>query len=468
MRHRHSARSGRRTRVLVDRSEQTLFFVAAAFISACLLLTGGAVQWGIPLLIVAALGTTLLAIAIWRGGAEQLRRLPWDAQAALLLIVLAPPLQLIPLPPAMWHALPGRDLVTDLLTSIGVANQWRPLTLDIPSTLVTAAMALWMLGLFMAVLTLSPPRLRQLVILVLGIAVLHILVGSVQVISRGTKLILYSSSQNGFLSGLFANKNHSGLFIAIAMTWGLWLIPPERLIQRSTLFYLLPLLLLVLLVEFATNSRAGLVLACGGMLGMVVLHFGKLRPRYRRTAIVTLIVVIALGAALWSTPLAEHLLGRFSYVQSDLRFDLWARTLPMIRETFPAGAGFGSFPQLYAAQEHIAWLRPTYANHAHDDYLELLLEAGILGAAILGLTFLALIRASAHAWPRRRSPEGRLAMTSAIVIALVLAHSVVDYPLRRLGIMAVFAMALAMLFAPRTPADHAIEGDSDNELEAGR
>lgn len=446
-------RSRRRSRSAVDAGELSLFVVAAGFVMSCLLLAGGPIDWGLPLLAAAVLGTATLGLALLRGGMDRLLALPWPARVLVGLAVVLPLVQLVPLPPAVWQSLPGRGFAGEILASAGVAQRWRPLTLDVDDALLSGAVILWMVGLFLAVQLMSAQRIRQLVTIVLVVIAAHIVIGAVQVISHGSALLLYPSTHNGFLTGLLANKNHSGLLIAIAIPLGMWLIPGERLIQRGTVLYVAPLVFVALLAEFATNSRAGLVLFCAALLGMVALHLGRMRRRSRRHVMLAVAAIVVLAAGLSLTPLADRLVGRFAYIQSDLRLELWARTLPLIDDSFPVGTGLATFPQVYATQERLAWVTATYANHAHNDYLELVLEAGALGVVLLLMALMVYGRAMLHAWRGRTTFEGRAAAVGGIVVGLCLAHSLVDYPLRRLGIAALFAIGAALLLAPPRAED---------------
>jgi hypothetical protein len=95
-----------------------------------------------------------------------------------------------------------------------------------------------------------------------------------------------------------------------------------------------------------------------------------------------------------------------------------------------------------------------YANHAHNDVLELWLDAGAIGLVLVGMFVVWLALRSAEIW-RRAPPEGAneldwtLVRASTIVIALLIAHSLVDYPLRTSAMMAVMAFACALLIEPR-------------------
>ena len=80
----------------------------------------------------------------------------------------------------------------------------------------------------------------------------------------------------------------------------------------------------------------------------------------------------------------------------------------------------------------VAWV-----NHAHNDYLELLLETGLPGLLLM-LAFLGwFVLQTARVW---RSPFASLfAKAATIAAAAILVHSIVDYPLRTASIVAILA-----------------------------
>jgi hypothetical protein len=119
----------------------------------------------------------------------------------------------------------------------------------------------------------------------------------------------------------------------------------------------------------------------------------------------------------------------------------------------PFGSGMGTFVPVYGIFEepqHV--LVDTYANHAHNDFLELWLETGIFGVGIFLAFAVWFVSRSLKIW--RAEPTGvrridvLLARAATVVIVLVAAHSVADYPLRTAAIMAVFAFACALLVEP--------------------
>jgi O-antigen ligase len=162
---------------------------------------------------------------------------------------------------------------------------------------------------------------------------------------------------------------------------------------------------------------------------------------------VGLLVATVIGyAAIRLTPVGHHLINRFSTVGDDLRPAFWQGTWSAIHDFWPTGSGVGSFVPIYKMFEDLNSINDAWVNHAHNDYLELLLDTGIAGAILMVgyvvLFTLALIR---HVPTPLRGQ--RYAALSAI--AILLGHSIADYPLRTFGLITIFAFANGLLFPSR-------------------
>ncbi len=101
-----------------------------------LLLIGGGGGSPAPLaeLFCKGLAAVACCLWLWLDGPAAIRgapALPWVAG----LILLVPLIQLVPLPPSLWHELPGRDLLRDNLALVGADRAWRPLSIATQRTL---------------------------------------------------------------------------------------------------------------------------------------------------------------------------------------------------------------------------------------------------------------------------------------------------------------------------------------------
>jgi len=130
------------------------------------------------------------------------------------------------------------------------------------------------------------------------------------------------------------------------------------------------------------------------------------------------------------------------------RSDIYHITLQAIRDTFPAGTGLGTFQAYYRLYENPSLVDSFFVNHAHSDPLEWVLETGLPGLLLIGAFLLWWATRVVRLW-RAERPD-LIALAATITSGAILAHSVVDYPLRDAAIQAVFAVSLAFMAEPRS------------------
>jgi O-antigen ligase len=224
------------------------------------------------------------------------------------------------------------------------------------------------------------------------------------------------------------------------------------------------LVLLFLLAILGSGSRAGLGLGVAGVaLGTVIIgkRLRRVLQRRSRWAFPALIaaalcVIVALTLVGVSTGRSVSV-GRL--LATDLDQDMRGRGLPtvlaMVGDYLPFGAGFGSFDTLFRMHEPFALLKPTYFNHAHDDWLEIVLEGGVIGGLFLVTALAWWAWVSVRVW---RS-QATLPKFGSAAILLVMAASLFDYPARTPAFMMVLVLAAVWLNSDDTKGTSALPGD---------
>ncbi len=433
---------------------------AAIVLAAALLLGGGTMQ-GLPGdAIVIALGLLLavLLVAAWPARALS----PYRFELALLAAVLVLPLlQLLPLPPALWTALPGRAALAAQQATVGIAPHWAPLSLDPAGTWRAWLALLPGASLFVAALTLDTRRLERLTALIPLLALAGALLGFAQVAGGpGSPLRLFAYTQRGSAEGFFANRDHFADLLNVAMlltaAWliALWLQPRAQASGRALVMAAGWVTLAALLIGLLlTQSRAGVALGALTLLAIVVLAWraGQAKPRLARRVAMTLLVIAMLSLQ-WG--LYAVLARLHQDVFEDARWWIMRTTWIAAQHYGWLGSGIGSFVHVLPQFQSRATLIPPYVNHAHDDYLELWLEGGI-PALLLMLTFVAWwVTRSLRAWrmlPAMADADAHAALpmllrcAAAVGMLVLLLHASVDYALRTLALEATLAVLCAWL-----------------------
>lgn len=429
--------------------------VAAPFIFIALAVGGAGTRY--PLLEMTVELASLPVLFYYAAGYGRVVADAWARVAIGIgaLAVLLPVLQLVPLPPEIWTKLPGRRDTHQLLDLIGAAKRWMPISLDREATWRAWLELLPGFAAFVAVLALRTAERVWIILLVIFFAIVTVIVGAFQA-AWGDPFVLFESSHAGLATGLFTNRNHQALFLNVA---ALLAASVGRLRQREHAG-LPPLVSIGLVLLFtagvlATGSRSGVALLLVSVpLALVIMWSTELKSRLIVFPIAgaSAVAIMALGTSAGETTLA-----RFAST-SDARFAYWPDVWMAIAEYWPIGSGLGTFSTVYQRFESLASVGPTYVNHAHNDYLELLLEGGVFALLLLivVVAFLAL------AWARVFRAKGgqtwrAFAHAAAVGLLIIMLHSILDYPLRMLSLMTVFGMLSALLFAPPDAGDRRLQ-----------
>jgi hypothetical protein len=458
------------------------FYVTAAGFLASLLL-GGATQHGsLSDAILQIVSVPFMLVAIWRlGGVPKSTPLRWSI-AFCGAIVALPLLQLAPLPPILWTHLPGRNALTSAYALLGDPLAWAPISLARDATWLSALSLLPPLALFLAVVTLNWRDRRRLSLVLAAFAVVSGLIGLMQKAQGSDSVFRFYASVDATQPlGFFPNQNLlAALLYCGAMTTTAWMLAslnPRRSNRRSQNRQTMAIavgsglaLLTLISVEIVTRSRAGVFLMFVGLCVLLAVAFfrssegglgeddiDEAQWRLGRPAIGGIIALV--GAALlfvgWSS--LGALLDRLARDPLGDERPVFARVTFLAAEAFlPAGSGLGSFIPTYQMFEKPKDLFViSYANHAHNDLLELALETGI-GGLLLVCVFLAwlIIRARRALMDERRpvTADTYLVDASIVTILLLLIHSLVDYPLRTSALASVFAFSCALLIEPPAAA----------------
>lgn len=416
------------------------------------LLFGGA-GTGYPLLafvlLIFAIATILLhARSVFDAGQSWQMRV---ALAAWGLMFVTVALALVPVPWSWWTLSPGREVAVRIYRLLGWEGRWHALSLT-PDGTRTMLLDLLpplagLLAIARAPLVYRRRLLRAVVLVACGSTALSALQ-----IAGGPELapVLYETAHRGFGVGLFVNRNHQAAFLLVALI--LTLIPgviaPDRAgrpgLRRAGWSVVVAIWAFLALGLLATGSRTGMVLLpVAGLAGVLIaVPAGADRRRWLAGGAIAGFG----GFALSWTPLVQSLLGRFSTVAEDQRYDYWDNTLFALHEFWPLGSGPGSFTTIYPTVEPLDQVSSLTVNHAHSDVLELLLEGGLAFAGVMGIVVAAIawLVAARVARDREADTPGT-ALAAASALALLLACSLVDYPLRMTALAVVAAMLVGLL-----------------------
>ncbi|RUM41563.1 MAG: lipid A core--O-antigen ligase, partial [Desulfocapsa sp.] len=110
----------------------------------------------------------------------------------------------------------------------------------------------------------------------------------------------------------------------------------------------------------------------------------------------------------------------------DGRLMIWRDSAPIIRDFLFSGSGFETFINVFPSYSTI----PTnlLVDHAHNDYIELLTDGGLIGFGLVAWFVLAVLKNGIKMLGRRRDDYSILLIVAGVTaIASILFHSITDF-----------------------------------------
>ena len=368
---------------------------------------------------------------------------------ALVLVAI----QMVPLPYSLWQALPGHALYASSLEAAGMPPIARPWTISPDLTLAALTGLLPLLVTIAALRGLNAEQRRNLSIPLLIVLVLGALLGMLQMAGGAESAWrLYRLGTVDGPTGFLSNRNHHALTLAMAIPLAATVIQPG-LVRRGgaqiALIVALGCVLFFAMAVLIAGSRGSLAAAALGLVAAVLplrATIAELPSVQRRwlvagaigtvaaiTAVSVLILVQSDRALaiirLWGTS-----------AQEELRWRTVRPILDIAMAYFPLGTGYGTFDPAFRAAEPLSLLKPTYLNEAHNEPLQLLMEGGVAGVALMLAGIVGIVRAAVAAC----AAAGRVrayALLGCVMLVQLAMVSLFDYPLRTplLGSFAILA-----------------------------
>ncbi len=364
-------------------------------------------------------------------------------------------LHLMPLPPSLWAALPGRETYLGVLDGLGLDSQaWRPLSLTPDATWASVLAGIPVLACLWLGLAAGQRQLHWLLRLWLLGALLQALLGLAQL---GPFPMLHAGSHFKGVIGTFANSNHLASLLAMCLPLIVWQwrrsLDGQGLGDASGWLWAVAGFVLLLAV-LAGQSRAGLGSALLATAGAVLLMPGGALRRWKlRWRVGALALALLVGLATVGTEGLRRFQGQALESDASMRQQNFMATARATAEFWPAGSGMGSFAGVFPRFQP-AVAEGGFVEHAHSDYVQLLMEAGLPAALLMALA-LALLVARAVQLGQRLA-QGRLHGSEQLMLAAgfgllaLLLHAWVDFNLR-IPALAMLGAFLAGLFLRPLP-----------------
>lgn len=249
--------------------------------------------------------------------------------------------------------------------------------------------------------------------------------------------------------GSFVNRNSFAAYMEMVIALPLGLIFAAAVIKDKRLLYITAVALMGISV-LLSDSRGGLVALFCELIILLLLtrKSNSKNDLLMRVGLVVILIAAIIGGSLFvggDTGLTRFADTAASEDFTTDRSHIWAVTLKVIAANLPFGAGFGAFGVAYPPFDTLSGL--LRVEQAHNDYLQVLADAGLPGLFLGGLFLFLFVRLGMRSAKIENTYRRGIALGAFTGCFGVLVHSFFDFVLHVNAVSLLFVTLLALLSA---------------------
>lgn len=270
------------------------------------------------------------------------------------------------------------------------------------------------------------------------------------IVPNGKLYWIWPLEQGGLIYGPYVNHNHYAGLMEMLTPFSLALAV-SRFPHGKRRLAVAAIATLMAGTIFLSASRGGM-LAFGVQVAVLVVLLRPHRGGWKQPVALGVFLAVLIGFLVWigGNELTRRLVSIQSEARQELsggvRFTIDRDCLRMLRERPFLGWGLGTFPVVYPRFR--SFYTNFFVNQAHNDYLQLLVETGIVGFAV-ALWF--LVVTFRRAWTKlenwTESVNGTLTVAALLGCIGILVHSFLDFNLQIPANAALFYLLCAIAAA---------------------
>ena len=263
---------------------------------------------------------------------------------------------------------------------------------------------------------------------------------------------IWPSEQGGAIYGPYVNHNHYAGLMEMLTPFPL-VLAATRLHGNSRRIFVTAIAALMGGSIFLSGSRGGMLAFLAQMVVLAVLLLRSRRGNWKQPLVLGIFLTLVIVFLVWlgGNELTRRLASIHAETQTEIsggtRLTIVRDSLHMLAQRPVLGWGLGTFPIIYP--QFRSFYTTFFVNHAHNDYLQLLVETGLAGFAIM-VWFLVLVfrQAAAKLKDWIETSTGALTVAALLGCIGILVHSFLDFNLQIPANAALFYVLCAMAASP--------------------
>ncbi len=284
-------------------------------------------------------------------------------------------------------------------------SDWRPISVYPYATRVEFLKILAYIGFFYLIIhnITTKKQINRLVLVIIAVGCFEAMYGLLEGLSGQQHIFFYEKRYyTDCVTGTFVNRNHFAgyLEMVISLCFGMiiyrWLKLPANphkgmrgFINRLTSEQGSKLVLLVfagsimLMGLILSQSRMGQFSLLAALAVMTLCLMWEMKSR-KIIKLISVVLLIGISGGIWLG--LNPLIGRYALLPKEIaaegsRAAIWRDTMVLIKD-FPLwGSGLGSYRYIFPKYKRS--IAQAVYHHAHNDYLELAAETGMVGFLII-------------------------------------------------------------------------------------
>lgn len=279
--------------------------------------------------------------------------------------------------------------------------------------------------------------------LIIGFGVLYAFYAMTQELtSSGRFFWFYTPRFHGSIYGSYVNHDHYAGLMEMLVPFPI-VIAMGRMVRGAKRALVAFCAVLMATTIVLSGSRGGMISSVFEVFAFTALTLYQ--KRNPRIALATFALCSAvLGFLLFLGK--GKILGRLGDLGPDMRLKMTTDCLKIFAHKPLLGWGFGTFPTIYPSFR--SFYTNLFVNQAHNDYAQLLVEAGLVG---FGLMLWFVFRLYRHGFPTSRRWEFKwdaaVSLAALLGCTALLLHSLVDFNLHIPANAAMFYVLCALAAA---------------------
>jgi len=316
------------------------------------------------------------------------------------------------------------------------------LSMDASATSYFAIRLLFLLYFFTATLAIlsTEKRIERIAVSVITFGSIMAFVGILQRLASPEAIYGMRPSPQAIPFGPFVNQHHFAAFMEMTIGLTLAFLLSGSTKSDNKALYLIALILMLIAVTM-TGSRGGMISIFAVIsIALAASFFSRTEPRPDRErstgpaiiVVVGAIIVIVGGAVVYLG--GADLLVRGIGLQGDQsdptsgRMHFWGIAWKIFLDHPVIGAGFDAFGVAFTRYD--TWNGYFRIEQAHNDYLQMLADGGVIAFACIAAFIYLLVKLSLKQITSSDQKRRTIAIGAFAGCCGILVHSIFDFPLR--------------------------------------